>query len=145
MTSLSAPSTFGYRPIYSQTSAIGLLQTFNALDITLNTVTNAGTLTAAQCLAGLVFHAGTGGALTTPTAAQLIAAMPGCMVGTAFIMNVRTTTSGSTSTLTAGTGVTLSGTAATATLNSKAWMVVVTSNLIGSEAVTMYSLGTSVY
>lgn len=144
MTSLSAPSTFGYRPIYSQTSAIGMLPTFNVIDIALSTVTNAGTLTAAQCLAGLVFHAGTGGALTTPTAAQLVAAMPGCTVGTAFIMNVRTT-SASTSTLTAGTGVTLSGTAATATLNSKAWMVVVTVNLIGSEAVTMYSLGTTVF
>lgn len=144
MTSLSAPSTFGYRPIYSQTSAIGMLPTFNVIDISLSTVTNAGTLTAAQCLAGLVFHAGTGGALTTPTAAQLVAAMPGCTVGTAFIMNVRTT-SASTSTLTAGTGVTLSGTAATATLNSKAWMVVVTVNLIGSEAVTMYSLGTTVF
>ena len=144
MTSLSAPSTFGYRPVYSQMSAIGLLPTFNAIDITLHTVTSAGTLTAAQCLAGLVFHAGTGGALTTPTAAHLVAAMPGCTVGTAFIMNVRTTST-STSTLTAGTGVTLSGTAATATLNSKAWMVVVTDNLIGSEAVTMYSLGTAVY
>ena len=144
MTSLSAPSTFGYRPIYSQTSAIGMLPTFNVIDIALSTVTNAGTLTAAQCLAGLVFHAGTGGALTTPTAAQLVAAMPGCTVGTAIIMNVRTT-SASTSTLTAGTGVTLSGTAATATLNSKAWMVVVTVNLIGSEAVTMYSLGTTVF
>lgn len=144
MTSLSAPSTFGYRPVYSQTSSIALLPTFNVLDVTLATVTNAGTLTAAQCLGALVFHAGTGGALTTPTAAQLVAAMPGCTVGTAFNLRVRTT-SASTSTLTGGTGVTLSGTAATATLNTKTWTFVVTSNLIGSEAVTAYSLGSSVF
>lgn len=144
MTSLSPPSTFGYRPVYSQISAIALQPTFNVVDIKLTTATNAGTLSAADCLGGLVFHAGTGGVLTTPTAAQLVAAMPGCTVGTAFIMNVRVT-SASTSTLTAGTGVTLSGTAATASLNTKAWMVVVTGNLIGSESVTMHSLGTSVF
>ena len=144
MTTLSAPSSFGYRPIYSQQSAIALLPTFNVMDLTLNTVTNAGTLTAAQCLGGLVFHAGTGGALTTPTAALLVAAMPGCTVGTAFEVNVRVT-SASTSTLTAGTGVTLSGTAATATLNTKAWVFVVTNNVVGAEAVTAYSLGTMVF
>ena len=144
MTTLSAPSSFGYRPLYSQQSAIALLPTFNAIDITLNTVTNAGTLTAAQCLGGLVFHAGTGGALTTPTAAQLVAAMPGCTVGTGLTLRVRVT-SASTSTLTAGTSVTLSGTAATVTLNTKTWMFVVTNNVVGAEAVTAYSLGTSVF
>jgi hypothetical protein len=65
-------------------------------------------------------------------------------VGTSFIMNVRVS-SGSTSTLTAGTGVTINGTAATATLNTKPWLVYVTSNTIGSEAVIMYSLGSSVF
>jgi len=144
MTTLSAPSSFGYRPIYSQQSAIALLPTFNVLDVTLATVTNAGTLTAAQCLGSLVFHAGTGGALTTPTAAQLVAAMPGCTVGTAFNLRVRVT-SASTSTLTAGTGVTLSGTAATATLNAKTWLFVVTNNVVGAEAVTAYSAGSSVF
>jgi hypothetical protein len=144
MSTLSAPSTFGYRPVYSQQSLIGLQPTFNKKKIMPTTVTNAGTLTAAQCLGGLVIHAGTGGALTTPTAAQLVAAMPGCTVGTSFVMNVRVS-SGSTSTLTAGTNVTISGTAATATLNAKQWLVVVTSNTIGSEAVAMYSLGSSVF
>lgn len=144
MSTLSASSSFGFRPVYAGVSALGQAISFNAMDVTVTTVTNAGVLTAAQALGGMVDHAGTGGNLTTPSAAALVAAMPGCTVGTAFDVVVRVT-SGSTSTLVAGAGITISGTASTATLNSKIWRFVVTDNRVGSEAVTARSLGFSVF
>jgi hypothetical protein len=144
MSVLSASSKFGFKPVYSGVSALGQAVSFNALDVTILTVTNAGVLTASQALGGMVVHAGTSGNLTTPLAADLVAAMPGCTVGTAFSLHVRNSGS-ATSTLVAGTGVTISGTATTATLNCKDWLFVVTDNRLGSEAVTAYSQGTSVF
>ncbi len=120
----------------------------DALDtatVSVATVSGAATLTAAQVLSGIVFHAsGAGAALNTPSAADIVAALGGAMSGTGVRVHIRNTGAGS-STLTAGAGVTLSGTAATATLNAKTWVFVVTSNVVGSEAVTAYSLGSTVF
>jgi hypothetical protein len=144
MSTLSAPSKFGFKPIYAGVSALGQDVTFNALDVIITTVTNAGAVNAAQALGGMVIHAGTGGALTTPTAAELVAAMPGCTVGTAFDLYVRVTAS-APSTLTAAAGVSVTGTAATAAAAFKVWRFVVTDNRVGSEAITAYVVGAGTF
>ena len=159
MSSYTIPSSFGLKPVYSQLSTLGQLTvpqeepfgpkqtpSFNAIHVVTSTVTNAGTMTSTDVKNGVnvVFHDGTSGALYTPTAAAIVKAMQGCTVGTAMNLHVINTGSG-TSTLTAGTGVTISGTAATTTLNVKTWQLVVTSNVIGAESVTFYSLGSNAY
>ena len=78
----------------------------------------------------------------TPTAALLIAADPSVIPGTAFKFTIRNTADAAeTITMTAGTGVTLSGTMTIAQNNSKEFMIVVTS----PTTCTMYSLGTVVH
>jgi hypothetical protein len=147
MSTRSASSLFGYKPSYTQVTLAGIAETVpgcNLQNFVVTTVTNAGTLTAAQVVGGVVNHAGTSGNLTLPSAASILNAMPGASVGAAFDLHVRNS-GNATSTLVAGTNVTISGTAATATLNSKIWRILVTDNRIGSEAVTAWSLGTSVF
>lgn len=141
----SLTSSFGYKPQYSQLKQLGLTSGPDTSVVTAATVTGAVTLTAAQVMGGMVIHAaGAGANLATPSAAEIVAALGGASAGTSVRLHIRNTGAGS-STLTAGAGVTLSGTAATATLNAKSWLFVVTSNIIGSETVTAYSLGTSVF
>lgn len=141
----SLTSSFGYKPQYSQLKNVGLASGPDTAVVNVVTVTGAVTLTAAQVMGGMVAHAaGAGANLATPTAAEIVAALGGASVGTAVRLHIRNTGAGA-STLTAGAGVTLSGTAATATLNAKTWLFVVTNNIIGSEAVTAYSLGSSVF
>lgn len=135
MATMSVSSVFGYKPLYSQVSALSIMKTFNAQDITVTTITNAGTFTAAQALGGFIFHAGTAGALTTPTAAQLVAAMQGCRVNTSFQLNIRNTGSAN-STITAGAGVTLDTAITLGVGENGTFLVVVNDNRVGSEAVT---------
>ncbi len=144
MSTLSASSTFGFKPIYAGVSALGQAVSFNALHFATSTVTGAGVLSAEAALGGMVFHAGTGGNLTPPTAASLVAAMPGCTVGTAFDLHVRVTAS-APSTLTTAEGITVSGTAGTAGGNFKVWRFFVTDNRIGSEAMTAYVVGAGTF
>jgi hypothetical protein len=96
-------------------------------------------------MSGMVLHAsGAGASLNTPSAADIVSALGGAIIGTGVRLHIRNTGAGA-STLSAGSGVTLSGTAATATLNAKTWVFVVTNNVVGSEAVTAYSLGSTVF
>jgi hypothetical protein len=114
---------------------------------TVSTITTAGVaaLTAAQVLGGLILRdcAGAGRADTPPTAAQLMAVLgTGVPVGTSFRFTIRNTSDGAeTITISAATGVTLSGTMTIAQNNSKDFLVVVTS----ATAYTLYSLGTVVH
>lgn len=143
MTSIGVQSSFGFKPAYSATSTLALAPNgVNAIDVTPATVSGVVTMTAAQATGGMVQH-NVGGNLTTPTAAAIVAALPGCTVGTAFDCNVR---AAGASTLVAGAGVTISAlsTALTAAGSCKTWRFVVTNNLVGSEAVTVYSMGTAV-
>lgn len=80
-----------------------------------------------------------------PTAAALVAAIPGCQVGASFRMWIRNISAGAGSiTLTTNTGLTLSGTMAIVFQQQKELLFVVTSVTPGAEAITVYSLGASV-
>jgi hypothetical protein len=144
MSTTSVKSSFGYKPQYSQVSASGLRPSLltDPISNTVTTVTNAGSFGAGEALGGMIIHAGTSGNLTTPTAAALLARMPGVTVDTAFDVHVRNAGS-ATSTLVAGAGVTLSGTADCDANYCKTWRFTVTNNALGSEAITAYSLGVS--
>jgi hypothetical protein len=109
---------------------------------------SALTLTTDQVLGGLILRDGNGGARTDtlPTAADLVEAIQGCMVGTSFTFHVRNTSSTAIAiTIAVGTGGTASGTMTAAQNNAKSFMIVFTNVTYGSEAYTCYSLGTIVF
>lgn len=95
-------------------------------------------LTAAQTINGVyrLTTASGGVALTFPSAASVVAAIPQCQVGSRFDLAVINAGSGQTITLTAGTGNTLTGTAAVATNTSQIVKGIVTNATVGAEAVT---------
>jgi len=83
---------------------------------------------------------------TTATAVQIIAALTGASNGSSFRFNLRNTSDAAeTITVAGGTGVTISGTATVAQNNTKEFLVRIDNINSGSEAVTFYSLGTSVF
>ena len=108
----------------------------------------AVTLTTDQVLGGLLLRDGNGGARTDtlPNASDLVEAIQGCMVGTSFQFHVRNTSGTAIAiTIAVGTGGTASGTMTVAQSNAKTFMVVFTNVTVGSEAYTVYSLGTIVF
>jgi len=118
--------------------------------ITVTTLSTAAALTytAAQLLGGMILRNPNGAARSDvfPTAASIVAAIMGCDVASAFEFDLRNTAAAAeTITMTAGTGITISGTATVAQLNTKRFRAVVTNRTAGSEAVTIYSLGTVVF
>lgn len=114
------------------------------------TLTTAGALTytAGQVLSGIVLRDPNGGSRTDtlPTAALLVAAIPGATIGTTFPLWIRNDADAAeTITVAAGTGGTISGTATIAQNNSKLFWIRLTGVASGSEAYTAYSLGTVVF
>lgn len=110
---------------------------------TVNTAT-AVTLTPGQLLAGIILQDPNGGGVTTtlPTAADLVAAIPGATVGTTFRVWIKNTAdAGETITVSAGTGGTVSGTATIAQNYGKEFLFRLDEVFSGSEAYTAYSLG----
>jgi len=110
------------------------------------TINTAGvaTYTAAQLLGGLILRDPAGGARAdvTPTAALIIAGLPQAGVGNSFEFTIRNTADAAEAiTVTAGTGVTPSGTMTIGQNNSKRFLCVVTA----ADAVTIYSMGTVVH
>lgn len=108
----------------------------------------AVTLTAAQILGGLILQDPAGGAVTTnmPTAALLAEYLGRPKAGTAFEFTIRNTADqAETITVEAGSGGTFSGTKTIAQNNTKRFLVVLTNTIRGSEAYTVYSLGTVVH
>lgn len=106
------------------------------------------TYTVAHLLGGILLRDPNGGARadTLPTAANLVAAIPGAVVGTAFEWTLRNTADqNETITVGAGSGGTLSGTATVAQNNTKRFLIVLTNITGSSEAYTAYSLGTVVH
>jgi hypothetical protein len=102
---------------------------------------DAVTYTAAQVLGGYIIRDPAGGARSdvTPTAALLIAAIDGAAVGDSFEFIIENTADeAETITITAGVGVTLSGTMTIAQNYSKRFLAVVTA----ADAVTIYNVGT---
>lgn len=119
---------------------------FKKTTVTTSTTAGAVTYTAAQILGGLILRDpnGSGRSDVTPTATLIVAAIPDAKVGSSFEFTIRNTADAAeTITVTAGTGVTLSGTMTIAQNNTKRFLAVVTS--VTSPAVTVYSLGTIVH
>jgi hypothetical protein len=116
--------------------------------VTTDATAGARTYTAAELYGKLILRdpAGANRADVTPTAAALVAAIPGAIVGSSFEFSIRNTADAAeTITLTAGAGITLSGTMTIAQNNGKKFLVVCTNVGSGTEAVTIYSLGTIVW
>jgi hypothetical protein len=116
--------------------------------VTTDATAGARTYTAAELYGKLILRdpAGANRSDVTPTAAALVAAIPGAVVGSSFEFSIRNTADAAeTITITAGAGVTLSGTMTVAQNNCKRFLVVVTNAGSGTEAVTIYSLGTRVW
>lgn len=110
------------------------------------TYTDAGAKTydAAALLGGLILRDPNGAARSdpTPTAAAVIALMDNPAIGDSFMFMVRNTADAAeTITVTAGSGMTLSGTMTIAQNNSKIFLAVLTS----LTAITIYSIGTIVH
>ena len=116
--------------------------------VALGTV-SALVLTPGQVLAGILSRSTTGGNLTDtlPTAALLVAAIPGATVGTTFSILMQNIGSGNTWTIAVGTGGTAaSGSTLTiAGLSNKTFLIRFTAVDSGNEAYTLYSSGTSVF
>jgi hypothetical protein len=114
---------------------------------TVNAVAAAITISVAELLSGFLLRDTLSSARADllPTAASLVAAINGCMVGCSFRTFIRNTSAGAGSiTLTANTGATISGTAAIVFQQQKELLIVITNVTPGSEAYTAYSLGVSV-
>ena len=108
----------------------------------------AVTYTAANLKTGLILRNpnGAGRADLVPTAAAIVAAFPGAVIDSWFEFTIRNTAGAAeTITVTTNTGVTLSGTMTIAQSNSKCFRVQFNAVIAGSEAVTIYSLGTVVH
>jgi len=108
----------------------------------------AVTYTAAELVGGLILRdpAGANRDDVTPTAAQIVGAVAAAIATSSFEFIIRNTADAAeTITLTAGTGVSLSGTMTIAQNNSKRFLAVITNAGSGTEAVTIYSLGTFVH
>lgn len=117
---------------------------------TVTTKSTAGNVTysAAELVGGLILRdpAGDNRADVSPTAAQIVGAVAAAIATSSFRFTIRNTADAAeTITLTAGAGVTLSGTMTIAQNNSKEFLAVITNAGSGTEAVTIYSLGTVVH
>jgi hypothetical protein len=81
-----------------------------------------------------------------PTAANIVAALPSAFVDQAFVVTIRNTADAAeTITMTTNTGLTLSGTMTITQNHQKSFLVRLTNVTTGSEAVTIYSMGTVVF
>lgn len=126
----------------------GGVELMDALIENINPVTKttagAVTYTADEISRGLILRDpnGAGRSDVFPTAAQLYAELGRPSVGSAFKFIIRNTADAAeTITMTAGTGITISGTATIAQNNTKIFVAVFTS----PTAVTVYSIGTLVH
>ena len=120
---------------------------FPLVDSTVLNTAGALTLTAAQIMGGLILRDPNGGARTDtlPTAALLVAAIQGAEVGTSFTLIIRNTADGAeTITIAVGTGGTAVSTLTTIAQNyTTSYLIVLTDVGIGSEAYSVYNLGTT--
>lgn len=110
----------------------------------------AGNLTYSvnDILGGLISRDTNGAARTDtlPTAAAIVAAMQGAQVGHSFEFVIKNIAGAANSlTVAAGAGGTTSGTMTVAQSNVKCFLLVLTNVTIGSEAYTLYSLGTTTF
>lgn len=120
---------------------------YETVTATINAVAAAVTYSTTEILSGLLLRDTLSSARADllPTAANLVAAINGCQVGTSFKTLIRNTSAGAGSiTLTANTGATISGTAVIVFQQQKELRIVITNVTPGSEAYVAYSMGVSV-
>jgi len=106
------------------------------------TVPGAGVPTAAQMRGGWLYQDASGGnvAMTTRTAAQLVADIPGVAVGTTIYIDVSSNHASNTSTIAGGTGVTLTGSGAVTQTGGR-FRLVFTNVTAAAEAVALARVG----
>ena len=136
-------------PIFTPTTAYARFSTlvYDTTTPATETTAAAVTYTVTQVLGGLILRDPNGAARADllPTAAAIVAAIEGVQLQTSFEFTIRNTADAAeTITVTTNTGLTLSGTMTIAQNNSKRFKAVVTNITSGTEAVTVYSLGTVV-
>lgn len=123
-------------------------RSIDLMDDFVDSTAGALTLTAAQILGGYIRRDPNGLARTDtlPTAALLVAAIPGAVVGQAFLFIYKNTADAAeTVTIAAGTGGTLVGTATIVQNNSKIFLVRLTNVTAAAEAYDVFSVGTMVH
>jgi len=116
--------------------------------VTTDATAGARTYTAAELIGGLILRDPNGANRSdvAPTAAAIVAGYAGGIVGSSFEFTIRNTANAAeTITLTTGAGMTLSGTMTIAQDNSKRFLCRLDDVGAGTEAVTVYSLGTAVH
>lgn len=124
--------------------------------ITVSTITTAAavTFTVDQIFGGLIFRevGGAARADLTPSASQIINYMKNSMIGDSFEFSiVNNSVTANATTLTAGVGVTIAGTASVAQNAIKRFLVVANTantssgNQAATPLVTIYSVANSVY
>jgi len=114
--------------------------------ITLAAPTATATLTAAQSYNSIVRGVPTAAATyTTATAAAVVAAIGGdCAIGTSFrVVVINASAGANTITVAGGSGVTVSGVATVVQNASKEFIGYVAAVESGSEAITLYGLGST--
>lgn len=113
-------------------------------DVTADANALGHTIPTATFIGGVDLRSGPVGAFndTTPTAAQIIAAIPNCIVNSTRLIMI-SNAGGGLMTLLAGSGVTLAGTTTVAAGNVRLYLVSVTNITVGSEAVTLRGLMTA--
>ena len=114
--------------------------------ITLAAPTATATLTAAQSYNSIVRGVPTAAATyTTATAAAVVAAIGGdCAIGTSFrVVVINASAGANTITVAGGSGVTVTGVATVVQNASKEFIGYVAAVESGSEAITLYSLGST--
>ena len=114
--------------------------------ITLAAPTATATLTAAQSYNSIVRGVPAAAATyTTATAAAVVAAIGGdCAIGTSFrVVVINASAGANTITVAGGSGVTVSGVATVAQNASKEFIGYVAAVESGSEAITLYGLGSA--
>jgi hypothetical protein len=117
------------------------------LPVLISTAGNV-TLTPAQVLSGWVIRDGNGGARTDtlPSAAAMVEAVQGAMVGTSWELELRNSTGSAVAiTLAPGAGGTISGTANVAQNNTRTYLFSFTNVTQGQEAYTLYSRGAAAF
>lgn len=124
-----------------RTGSVGAMDAYTA---TIETaVDDTATVTAAQLLKKIIDAVPTGAAtFTLPTAALLVAAMPGVKVGDTFEFIITNNSAGAnTITVAAGTGGTADGTVTVAQNVVRKFVVHITNVTASSEAYTVYGIG----
>jgi len=122
--------------------------TFKKTTVTTKTTAGNVTYTAAELIGGLILRDPAGGNRTdvTPTAANIVGAITNAAVGTSFEYYMKNTADANESiAFSAGTGVTLVYNVTPSITQSVTgtFLVVITNATSGSEAVSMYWLGTN--